>query len=151
VANPHRARRLALQGLCCIDVQGEGALAAVDVFFADAKDDRDTITLARKTLTTVLEDRDSCDELLEKHSGRWRLSRLALVDRNILRLSVHELRDCKLPPKVAISEAVKLANEFSSAESPRFVNGILDAVAREISAALGREETDLNPPTHTES
>ncbi len=148
MANPHRARRLALQGLCCIDVQGARALETLEAFFADAKDDRDTIALARKTLMTVLEDRDSCDALLEKHSGRWRLNRLALVDRNILRLSVHELRDCHVPPKVAISEAVKLANEFSSAESPRFVNGILDAVAREISAALGRD--DLNPAPQQE-
>jgi N utilization substance protein B len=151
VPNPHRARRLALQGLCCIDVQGQQAMDAVNVFFGDARDDKDTVALARKMLTTVLEDRDSCDALLEKHSGRWRLSRLALVDRNILRLSVHELRDCETPPKVAISEAIKLANEFSSAESPRFVNGILDAVAREISESLGRGGADLNPPTSTES
>ena len=58
---------------------------------------------------------------------------MALVDRSILRLAVHELRHQTAPPAVIISEAVKLAQEFSTADSPRFVNGVLDAVAKDLS------------------
>jgi N utilization substance protein B len=55
-----------------------------------------------------------------------------MVDRNILRLGVYELRKGSAPFKVVISEALRLAREFSSAESPRFINGVLDAVAKEL-------------------
>ena len=58
-----------------------------------------------------------------------------MVDRNILRLAVAEMRGGQTPPKVALSEAIRLAQEFSSAESPRFVNGVLDAVMKEILAS----------------
>jgi len=80
----------------------------------------------------TLELSDDIDDLLVRHARHWELSRLALVDRNILRLGVCELRRGRTPLKVVISEALRLAQEFSTAESPRFVNGVLDAVAKEI-------------------
>jgi N utilization substance protein B len=64
----------------------------------------------------------------------WRLSRIAAVERNILRIGIHELREGAIPPKVAINEAVKLAHWFGGARAPAFVNGVLDRVAR----TLGR-------------
>lgn len=90
------------------------------------------VDAALKMLRTAFDDRAASDELLARHARRWDLPRLALVDRNILRLAVHELRAETAPPKVVISEALRLAREFSTAESPRFVNGVLDAVAREL-------------------
>ena len=128
----HRARRLALQALCCIDVQGREAAEGVGEFIADSREPPETIDAARGLLEGVLADRDACDLLLARHARRWNLERLALVDRNILRLAVHELRAGTVPFKVVITEALKLAQEFSTAESPRFVNGVLDAVAHEI-------------------
>jgi len=77
----------------------------------------------------AFDDRSECDEILKRHARRWDIPRLALVDRNILRLGVHELYEGKTPFKVVISECLRLAREFSSAESPRFVNGILDRIA----------------------
>ncbi|MCE9571628.1 MAG: transcription antitermination factor NusB [Deltaproteobacteria bacterium] len=75
------------------------------------------------------------DEVIAGASKNWRLDRMARVDRNILRLATCELRDFPdVPVKVAINEAVELAKRFGTAESPAFVNGILDRVA----AALGR-------------
>jgi N utilization substance protein B len=80
---------------------------------------------------------DRCDELdatYAESARHWRLERLAVVDRNILRLAVSELLDRRVPPKVAIDEALWLAHRFGSPQSAAFVNGVLDAVAR----SLGR-------------
>jgi transcription antitermination protein NusB len=67
-------------------------------------------------------------------SENWRMSRIAVVERNILRLGIHELRRGEVPPKVAIDEAVHLAHWFGDVRAPGFVNGILDGIAR----SLGR-------------
>ncbi len=136
--NPrHRARRLALQGLCCLDAQGDRALGLVHEFIADSRESPETLTAARELMDSVWADRDACDELLSRHARDWGLGRLALVDRNTLRLACHELRLGRVPVKVVITEALRLAREFSTAESPRFINGILDAVARHLSGAVG--------------
>ncbi|MGC9453437.1 MAG: transcription antitermination factor NusB [Phycisphaerae bacterium] len=136
----HRARRLALQGLCCLDVQGPRSMEPVEQFIDDARDGL-TITHTAKQLTrSAFEGRDACDEILARHARNWDVRRLAVVDRNILRLAVHELRLGTTPYKVVITEAVRLAKEFSTAESPRFVNGVLDAVARELRDADADKE-----------
>ncbi len=136
MSQPHRARRLALQGLCCLDAQGDKVADLVDDFIGQAKDDQDTVAAARKVLADALADRDECDKLLKQHASRWELHRLAMVDRNILRLAICELRAGRPPLKVIITEAIKLAQEFSTAESPRFINGVLDAVAKEIAGEI---------------
>ena len=62
------------------------------------------------------------------HADNWRLERMSVIDRAILRLGVFELRTAKTPPKVIVNEAVELAKKFSSAEAAPFVNGVLDSV-----------------------
>lgn len=74
----------------------------------------------------------SSDKLVEKLSENWRLDRLATVDRNILRLAIYELRFGTAPPKVVINEALELAKKFSSADSPAFLNGVLDAAFKKL-------------------
>ena len=133
----HRARRLALQGLCCLDVRGERGRELVEAFLADSEEPPETIAAARELLAAAWAGRPACDEFLARHARNWELSRLALVDRNILRLAACELRAGKTATKIVISEALKLAQEFSTSESPRFVNGVLDAVARQISRDAG--------------
>lgn len=140
MSQPHRARRLALQALCCLDVQGQKAADLVDEFIGEAKDDADTIAAAREVLASAVADCDECDKLLTRHASRWELHRLAMVDRNILRLAICELRARAAPAGVIITEAIKLAREFSTAESPRFINGVLDAVAKEIDRGTGGVE-----------
>ena len=130
----YRARRLALQGLCCLDVQGAKVLDMVEEFVADSRENPETLATTRQFLTGAFEDVKACDELLARHARHWELSRLALVDRNILRLGTYELRAGNTPHRVVISEAIRLAKEFSSADSSRFINGILDAIAREVMA-----------------
>ena len=140
----HRARRLALQALCCLDVQGERARETVGEFIQDSRESPETRTAARRLFTETSAACNEIDALLGRHAHHWDLSRLALVDRNILRLATCELRAGKTPFKVVISEAIRLGQEFSGAESPRFINGVLDAVAREIAAQKGKEETTMD-------
>jgi transcription antitermination protein NusB len=71
------------------------------------------------------------DERLAQVSEHWRLERVGLIERNILRLAMAELDEGNTPPRVVIDEAVKLAHWFAGARSPAFVNGVLDTVARE--------------------
>jgi transcription antitermination protein NusB len=77
---------------------------------------------------------ETLDAQAASASENWRLSRIALVERNILRLGIQELRRGEVPPKVAIDEAVHLAHWFGDMRAPGFVNGILDGIAR----SLGR-------------
>jgi len=125
---------LALQGLCCIDVQGDDVLDLIMDFIADCNATPDTIASARDMLSAAVGGTDRCNEYLKRHCRHWGLERLALVDRGILRLGVYELLEAKTPPKVIIAESLKLAREFSTAESPRFINGVLDSVVKELTA-----------------
>jgi N utilization substance protein B len=81
----------------------------------------------------ALERRDEVDELIKKHAKNWELHRIAAVDRNILRLAIYEMlyRD-DIPPVVSINEAVDVAKKFSTQDSGKFVNGILDKVKGEL-------------------
>lgn len=134
----YRARRLTLQGLCCLDVQGDRALGTVRGFIDDSQETPEITTAAHRMVKETYTQRETIDGILTHHARNWNLNRLAMVDRNILRLSTSELLALKTPFKVVISEALKLAQEFSSAESPRFINGVLDAIAKEIAEETGQ-------------
>ena len=136
--DPHRARRLALQGLCSLDVQGAAVLDLVYDFIDNSEELPEICEAGRMLLRDVWDNRQECDKLLTRHAKHWNLDRLALVDRNILRQATFELRATRTPANVVIAEAIKLAQEFSTAESPRFINGVLDAIAKE----LRRDPTD---------
>jgi N utilization substance protein B len=94
-------------------------------------------TLFTKELVEGVEvEREELDALIEKHAEGWTLDRIAPVERNILRVGLHELlHRSDIPDEVAIDEAVEAAKELCSAEAPKFVNGILGAVQRKRTAA----------------
>ena len=140
VSEHHRARRLALQGLCSLDVQGPDALDLVWAFFSDSRERPETVAEARQILDQTFARRDEIDALLSGQSQHWRIGRMAMVDRNILRLAVWEMLAGRAPKAVAIDEAIRLAREFASAESARFINGVLDAAAHRI------QENAAQPP-----
>jgi N utilization substance protein B len=81
----------------------------------------------------VLQHRETLDAIIQRLAKNWDLHRMAVVDRNILRLAIHEMlhRD-DIPPVVSINEAVDIAKKFSTVESGKFVNGILDKVKDEV-------------------
>ena len=88
---------------------------------------------AEPLIEGVLRHRDELDEVIRKHTLNWELHRIAAVDRNILRLAIFEMlhRD-DIPPVVSINEAVDIAKKFSTQDSGKFVNGILDKVKGEL-------------------
>ena len=128
----HKARRMAMQGLCCLDVQGDDGMDAVLNFLRDGTESLETTDEAECMIRGVLAGKDEIDELLSGQSRHWKVARMGLVERNILRLAVWELLTTHAPKKVVINEAIRLAKEFASAESSKFVNGVLDAAAERI-------------------
>lgn len=137
----HRAREVALQVLYAIDLDADAAetRGLNEQIFDRIRENfvvpEPIADFARQLVAGVVERIDGLDEILGIHARNWRVSRMAVVDRNILRLAVHELRDTDTPVAVVIDEAVDLARRFGSDSSPPFVNGVLDAVAREVRAA----------------
>ena len=129
-----RARALALQLLYAWDEAGEGH-EDPRAFFAAicaARGSRPPVeSRALDLAEEVLRGRERFDAVLEAAAENWRLERLAVVDRNVLRLALAELEAGAVPVKVVIDEAIRLARWFGAARSPGFVNGILDRVARE--------------------
>jgi len=93
------------------------------------------IEFARTLVTGVVARLSELDALVGLHARNWRVSRMAVVDRNVLRLGAYELRDTSTPVAVVIDEAVDLARRFGSDRSPAFVNGVLDAIAKEVRGA----------------
>ncbi len=102
---------------------------------ANATNDLELNQFILDLVTGVLQRRAVVDEIISRFSKGWKIHRMAMVDRNILRLGIFEL--CfhpDIPPKVAINEAVELAKKFGDANSPGFINGILDSVYRKYCA-----------------
>jgi N utilization substance protein B len=93
------------------------------------------LEFARELVRGVVSRLPDLDALVSLHARNWRVSRMAVVDRNVLRLGAHELRDTNTPVAVVIDEAVDLARRFGSDRSPSFVNGVLDAIAKEVRGA----------------
>lgn len=74
------------------------------------------------------------DEFIERSATNWSFARIAKVDLSILRLAIYELKFTDVPQKVAVNEAVEIAKEYSTEKSPRFINGVLGSVIKEIEA-----------------
>jgi len=132
----HRSREVALQVLFASDVRllKEGvAPAAQEVFdevAANFEMPEAARTFAKELVCGATEAAEANDELLRKAARNWRLERMAVVDRNILRLASYELLQGTTPVAVVLDEAVQLAQRFGDDPSPAFVNGVLDGVAR---------------------
>jgi len=96
---------------------------------------RDATLFTKELVEGVEVEREELDALIERHAEGWTLARIAPVERNILRVALHEMiHRSDIPDEVAIDEAVEAAKELCSAEAPKFVNGILGAVQRQEAA-----------------
>ncbi|MDH4203765.1 MAG: transcription antitermination factor NusB [Phycisphaerae bacterium] len=128
-----KARELTMQALCQLDVQGDDASSMLRIFFRDNTDDDLVLELAEQWTQGTWSKVRACDDLISAAAVRWKLSRLSHVDRAILRMSVYQLSYCKdIPCKVVINEAIEIAKKYSTEQSPRFVNGVLDAVLKNL-------------------
>ena len=98
----------------------------------------------------VMEHFDTINEIIEKCAPEWPLEQITIVDRNVLRIGIHELlwgkRD-EVPPKVAINEAIELAKTFGGHSSGKFVNGVLGAIYKDMVASGEIKETPEDPPS----
>ncbi len=141
-----RARELCLQYLYQIDLLGDGILDDLDDFLREEETDRDTRTYAREMIRTTSKERTHIDGEIQAVAQNWEIHRMAVIDRNVLRLATYELlfRD-DIPPKVAINEAIELGKRFSTSNSGSFINGILDKIKskRQSEQASAIPETTL--------
>jgi len=103
-------------------------------FWRTAKAADNTRAFANQLFEGAARDADELDALIVQHAQNWRLERMAIIDRAVLRLAIYELRIAETPPKVVLNEAVDLAKKFSSEDAGAFVNGILDAVNKALVA-----------------
>jgi N utilization substance protein B len=87
---------------------------------------------AERLAASVASDLASLDQEIEAAASNWRFERIGAVEKNILRLGLHEIRSGDVPAPVAIDEAVKLAHWFAGPKAPAFVNGVLDSIARRL-------------------
>lgn len=101
-------------------------------FWKAAKASDTTRKFANHLFEGAARDAAAADELIVQQAENWRLERLAVIDRAILRLAIYEMRATDTPPKVILNEAVELAKKFSSEEARSFVNGILDSVHKSL-------------------
>src|SRR5260370_13328400 len=124
----HKARQYALQMLFQLEIGRQEPRRIEDGFWHIARAEKNARGLENELVEGVVKAASELDTLVSAHSENWRLERISLIDRAILRLGVHELRSGKVPRKVAINEAVELAKTFSSEEAAGFVNGVLDSV-----------------------
>lgn len=143
MASRRRAREYALQALYQVDLEGGEVRPALDALWSgilDGADDSlgahepepDEIAFASKLAEGVRVDCGQLDECIQSSSTNWRVGRMSVVDRNILRLGAYEiLNRPEIPVNVSINEAVELAKRYGTQESKAFVNGILDRIARD--------------------
>lgn len=128
-----KARELALKLLFQLEFNKENIQESMENFWRDYSCAPETQEFAHNLVMGTLENLDAIDKLLDKHAKHWRLERMANVDRNILRFATYEL--CylsEIPSKVSINEALEIAKKYSSPDSSKFINGILDKIAKEI-------------------
>jgi transcription antitermination factor NusB len=140
-----RARELALQFLYQIDVLQDGVIDELDAFLRQEERDAETCRFARRITLGTHERREVIDGIIQGVAQNWQISRMAVIDRNVLRLATFELLYCDdIPPKVAINEAIELGKRFSTANSGAFINGILDKIKSQSSASPAEEEAEAD-------
>ena len=129
-----KARERAVQALYQIDVAATALDEALSRFWRSFEPvEREVMDLAEALVRGVAEHRRTIDGAIESVSTNWRLDRMARVDRNILRLAVHEmLHRPEIPVKVVINEAIELGKKYGSESSGAFINGVLDKIAKSL-------------------
>ena len=134
----HKARECALQMLFASDlVRGDSQTLTLSYWneLGDASIDDKTRDFANSLVCGTLEKIEAIDNRIRTRAEHWRIERMAIVDRNVLRLAVYEFLYQDTPDTVAINEALEIARRFSTYEATQFINGILDAIKQDIESA----------------
>jgi len=127
-----RSRESALQVLYQLDIMKQDGRKAMTKWMENFSSSEGKDEFAEQIVLGVLEHGREIDRLIERYSENWRLHRMNIVDRNILRMATFELLYCnEIPPKVTINEAIDLGKRYGSEDSGSFINGILDRIQKE--------------------
>ena len=148
-----KARECALQMLFAADVSGTRADELVRTYWTelgDADVEEAAREFATRLATGTLSHLQELDERIKLRAEHWRISRMAVVDRNILRLAVYEFLHEPTPRTVAINEALEIARRFSTYEATQFINGILDAIKRDLDEQHPQEHTTTEDEEESE-
>ena len=131
-----KAREIALTFLYQWDVRGPDVLPEMDDLLVKDRREPDVADYVRTLVNGTIEHRAEIDRRISEAAEHWRIERMAVLDRNVMRMATFEMayRKDDVPPKVAINEAIELAKRFSTGESGAFVNGVLDRIKRGLEA-----------------
>lgn len=133
MASRRSVREWVVQLLFQMDMNPGDLRVQFDDFWAEHKAPESSRAMVEESVRGVIDHRKEIDAMIVAYAENWAIDRMASVDRNIIRLGVYEmLYRPDVPPVVSINEAVDLAKYFNTAESGRFVNGILDRIRKEI-------------------
>jgi N utilization substance protein B len=134
MGNRRLSRELVIQFLYLTEMnEGETANQLESFWENNACKEEGVQAFAEDILNDIFDHKKEIDAKLEKYSDNWTLSRMTVIDRNLLRMAASELMYSKtVPPKVAIDEAVEIAKKFGSEDSPNFINGVLDRILKEL-------------------
>jgi transcription antitermination factor NusB len=125
----HQARELALQVLFHMEFNQGDPGECFDLITSTFRASKASQSFSKKLVLGVCEQKERLDSLIRKASKHWRLERMPLVDRNVLRIALYEVMFLKdIPPKVSIDEAVELGKKYGTEESGAFINGVLDSI-----------------------
>ena len=128
-----KAREYALQMLFQWDITRDQIETIAASFWENIDEPAPVRDFAWQLVSRTVEHVENIDAIIARHAEHWRLDRMAVVDRNILRLATQEfLYDQETPKTVVINEAIEIARRFSAQESPQFINGILDSIKKEL-------------------
>jgi N utilization substance protein B len=131
-----KARELALQMLFQHDISGNEPDMITSTFEDLQKSKPNTREFAVKIFRGTVDHLREIDDMIQRQADNWRLSRMAVVDRNIIRMSVYEfLHETDTPKLVIIDEAIEIAKKFGTQKSSQFINGILDGILKRYNLA----------------
>lgn len=137
-----KSREIALQVLYQIDMSKNEVEESFNLFWHNFSPSDELKEYSEKVVKGVSQHRDEIDTLIEKHSEHWRLERMTIVDRNVLRMAIFELMHCPdVPTKVILNEAVELGKKYGSEKSSPFINGILDKVSHQLNRLPSTDES----------
>ena len=131
-----KARELALQMLFQHDISGNEPDMICSTFEDLQKSKPNTREFAVRIFRGTVDHLPQIDDMIQRQADNWRLSRMAVVDRNIIRMSVYEfLHETDTPKLVIIDEAIEIAKKFGTQKSSQFINGILDGILKRYNLA----------------
>ncbi len=147
-----RAREIVLQLLYEADINERRDAEAARQFIRSRLQGRKALTeFASGLLTGTLASREEIDKQLAQLATHWSLSRMAVTDRNVLRLGAYEILYSDTPGRVAVNEAIVLAKRYGDKNSPRFVNGILDRLLKDFEGGGGEQKSDHSDPAASDN